>query len=61
MFLPNFQDAHLVNDRSLSAVIRLFNGKVVYSFMMHPVNGVFYQHLMVNTEDHNFETIPVYS
>lgn len=61
MTLPTLQDAHLVNDRSLSASIRLFNGAVVFSFMLHPSGDMFYKHLMVNTEGHNFETIPVFA
>lgn len=61
MFMPILTDAHLVNGRSLSAQIRMFDGKVIYSFMLHPEGRFIYQHLMVNTVDHEFETIPVFA
>lgn len=61
MYFPTLTNAHLVNGRSLSADVRMFDGKVVFSFMMDPSGVLIYKHLMVNTEGHTFETIPVFA
>lgn len=58
--LPRLFNAHLVNGRTLSAEIRMFNGKVVFAFMVSPEGRWVYQHLMVNTVGHQYETIPIY-
>jgi hypothetical protein len=60
MYFPTLTNAHLVNNRSLSADIRLFGGKVIFSFMVDPSGNMFYKHLMVNVAGHEFETIPVF-
>lgn len=57
----NLQDVHLVNDRSLSFSVRMFNGAAVFHGMIHPSGSMFYRHLMVRTEGHTYETIPVFN
>lgn len=58
--LPILSNAHLVNERTLSAEIQMFNGKVIFAFMISPRGNWVFQHLMVNTVGHEYETIPIY-
>jgi hypothetical protein len=64
MILPTITNSHLINERTLSAEIRMFDSQAIFSFMVHPDGRMFYKHLMVRLENktggHGYETVPVY-
>lgn len=56
-----FQDAHLVNERSLSFTIRMFDGAAYFHGMIDPMGEMIYKHLMIrHGAGYNYETVPVF-
>lgn len=60
MLLPDLTNAYLVNNRSLSVQIRMFDGGAIFTAMIYPDGDMYYKHLMVRTEGHLYKTIPVF-
>lgn len=57
----SLNDAHIVNDRTLAASIRMFDGAAVFSFMLNKYGDFIYKHLMVRTENSIYESVPLFS